>query len=124
MDESELCKILKASTRCHRTSHEIDVVKRFIFDYFPDIPNFLSATNLNDFCNEINWMAPADKSILFLQNDPGHCYYMIARGGVNLYFEDDKSREALLQQRCGQSVGKPFRGFEGSLGHFLAQLKV
>ena len=125
MNEIGLCNALRASTAQQSVQNDrLSVLKRFFSEHLPDFHHALSPTSLFEICSEIEWVTPANNSILFLQQDEGNCFYVVVHGGVNLYFEEDKGREAVMRKRFGPSVGTTFRGTEKSLGTFVAHKKV
>ena len=110
-----------------RSSSEKDFLKRFIIRNLTCIPKSLLSTEMDQLCNEIDWIPFIGKSILFLQGDFGNVYYMIAQGSVGLFLEPSKDREMSIAREYGHLRAKPFTGRDEelkSLGNNIANLQV
>eukprot|EP01032_Pedospumella_encystans_P009886 gene9886-11601_t len=80
--------------------------------YIPQVCSFLSDNELQDLYNEIDWFTVGENEVLFLQNEPADNYYLIGKGSVNLYYEEDDFVSASLSSGChlGSFVGQLVRG--------------
>lgn len=107
---TNLIEVLKTSTRGSRTIAEKEVIREFIVNRLSCVPKSISANEMDQLCNEVDWMPTIGRSILFLQGDYGNVYYMIASGRVGLYLEPSKDREIRIAQEFGNMVAKPFTG--------------
>ena len=108
-------EILKTSTRGSRTMIEKDMIKQFIINRLSCVPKTITTNEMDQLCNEIDWIPTIGKSILFLQGDYGNVYYMIANGRVGLYLEPSKEREIQIATEFGDIVSKSFTGTDSDL---------
>ena len=78
-------------------------------------------------CNEVDLMK-VDKSILYLQNDPGESFHIIITGSVSFFFEQDrKVQNALQLQHQREYLINDTTGTECysvHLGQYVTELKV
>mmetsp|Transcript_15227 Transcript_15227/g.20871 ORF Transcript_15227/g.20871 Transcript_15227/m.20871 type:complete len:511 (-) Transcript_15227:1550-3082(-) len=121
-----IINILATSTRGKRSSSEKEYLKRFIVRNLTCIPKSLLSSEMDQLCNEIDWIPFIGKSILFLQGDFGNVYYMIAQGSVGLFLEPSKDREMSIAREFGHLRAKPFTGRDEelkSLGNNIANLQ-
>ena len=105
-----LIEILKTSTRGSRSPIEKDIIRQFIINRLNCVPKSITSQEMDQLCNEIDWMPIMGRSILFLQGDYGNVYYMIANGRVGLYLEPSKDKEISIAKEFGGMVAKPFIG--------------
>eukprot|EP00602_Paraphysomonas_sp_CaronLab_P004989 CAMPEP_0185029088 /NCGR_PEP_ID=MMETSP1103-20130426/15187_1 /TAXON_ID=36769 /ORGANISM="Paraphysomonas bandaiensis, Strain Caron Lab Isolate" /LENGTH=714 /DNA_ID=CAMNT_0027563705 /DNA_START=122 /DNA_END=2266 /DNA_ORIENTATION=+ len=66
----------------------------------------MSQGDMDQLCNEIDWVACYGRSLIFLQGDFGSCYYIIAQGTVDLYIESSKENEMTNCRLYGDLRGK------------------
>ena len=126
-NDSLLLEILKQSTRRHRSAREIEIIRHHMLSTLDCLHPSLRCEDLDDLCNEVDFIHLTSHSILFLQNDIGHAYYMISKGEVNLYHQTDPEKEKFTRERFGPQVGKPTFASDNSftnLGRITGQLKV
>jgi CRP-like cAMP-binding protein len=114
--------VLRSSTRKNRTLQEIEYLRHFFIKTMgqefknpwggvspPTIPyKQMSAADMDQLCNEVDYIEYTGRSIIFLQGDFGNCYYMIARGEVGLYMEPSKDKEMSLGRDYARYRAKPF----------------
>lgn len=114
--------VLRTSTRKNRTLQEIEYLRHFFIKTMgqetknpwggttpPTIPyKQMSAADMDQLCNEVDYIEYTGRSIIFLQGDFGNCYYMIARGEVGLYMEPSKDKEMSLGRDYARYRAKPF----------------
>jgi len=120
-------EILKTSTRGSRTMIEKDIIKQFILNRLSCVPKSITINEMDQLCNEIDWIPTIGKSILFLQGDYGNVYYMIANGRVGLYLEPSKEREINIAKEFGHLVTKSFNSIDidlSRLGNNILNLVV
>lgn len=103
-------EILKTSTRCQRTTVEKETLRRFVTSNLTCVPKSISFSEMDQLCNELDWIPLVGRSILFLQGDFGNIYYMIAHGSVGLYLEPSKDREMTVAREFGGLRSQPFLG--------------
>jgi len=124
---SRLVTILKTSTRCSRTLLEKEEIRKYISEYLPCVPSTLSFSEMDQLCNEIDYIPSVGRSILFLQGDYGNVYYIIVRGRVGLYQESNKDREVVVNREFGHLRLKLYLDSDDDLnrlGSNIVNLKV
>lgn len=101
----------------HRSAEEMASIWAFAKSALPCLPHEeMSEIEINKFCEEIEILPPVDYySILFLQGDVGHCYYIVAHGAVGLYLEKDPSKLSKIGQTYGIYRLRKFPGPEKEL---------
>jgi hypothetical protein len=123
----KVIEILKTSTRCQRTTVEKETLRRFVTSNLTCVPKSISFSEMDQLCNELDWIPLVGRSILFLQGDFGNIYYMIAHGSVGLYLEPSKDREMTVARDFGGLRSQPFLGTNedlNSLGNNIFNLPV
>jgi CRP-like cAMP-binding protein len=101
-------QILQKSKRGSRSVPDIQTLVRFFAEKVACLPpSMLSSSDLEQIANEVDYHRVIGRSLLFLQGDYGNCYYIVARGSVDLYFEASKDREMSLSRDFGALRGKP-----------------
>ncbi len=107
--------ILKNSTRGQRTTVEKETLRRFVLSNLSCVPKTVSFSEMDQLCNELDWIPLIGRSILFLQGDFGNIYYMIAHGSVGLYLEPSKDREMTIAREFGSQRAQLFTGTDEDL---------
>lgn len=111
----KVVEILTKSVRGQRTTLEKEQLRRFIIGHLPCIPKSIAFSEMDQLCNELDWIPLTGRSILFLQGDFGNVYYMVARGNVGLYLEPSKDREMEIAREFGAMRAQPFLGTDEDL---------
>ena len=104
-------KSIKTGCQGKRSPSDVLLISGFVRSYIPQVCSFLSDNDLQDLYNEIDWFTVGENEVLFLQNEPADNYYLIGKGSVNLYYEEDDYVSASLSRDC-------------HLGSFVGQLVV
>ncbi len=99
---------VKKGCRGKRPPGDLQLISAFVRSYIPQVCSFLSDSDLQDLYNEVEWFTVGDNEVLFLQNDQGENYYLVGKGTVNLYYEEDDYVCATLSKGChlGSFVGQ------------------
>lgn len=108
-------EILSKSVRGQRSTVEKEQLRRFITGHLTCIPKSIAFSEMDQLCNELDWIPLMGRSILFLQGDFGNVYYMVARGNVGLYLEPSKDREMEIAREFGTLRAQPFLGTDEDL---------
>lgn len=129
--------VLRTSTRGQRTIQEKEYLQKFIINCFgkeanpkipPTIPyKQMSAAEMDQLCNEIDYIEYPGRSIVFLQGDFGNVFYLIARGEVGIYLEFTKDKEMTNARDYSRYRAKPFPPSLTDLstfGKFIVNLPV
>lgn len=113
------------STRGRRSSAEIESKGCYLRSFSSILFN-LNDTAFAILCNEVDLMK-VDKSILYLQNDPGESFHIIITGSVSFFFEQDrKVQNALQLQHQREYLINDTTGTECysvHLGQYVTELK-
>lgn len=113
--KEKVINILKTSVRGQRTTVEKETLRRFIIANLTCVPKSVTFSEMDQLCNELDWIPLIGRSILFLQGDFGNVYYMIAHGTVGLYLEPSKDREMAIGREFGSLRSQPYHGTDEDL---------
>ena len=113
---------LSASVTGDRSQYELQQLKRILRGpiFSQSYLQNLDDAELNTLCNECDIFLSEQRTLLFLQGDPGSCHFVVVKGKIEFYFERNKDREREIQREFDKLRGKPVHDRIGSeLGGFM-----